>query len=92
MLIPSLPLLSQPLGLPVCLTASQAARLWLKDAVTRVKERPGFPSLEDSANLPPPDVIAAEIVEDLQAALAQFAAVTDAKQRSGFQSAAHVKQ
>ncbi len=24
---------------------------WLKDAVTRVKERPGFPSLEDSANL-----------------------------------------
>jgi len=30
-------------------------------------------SLEDSANLPDPDVIAAEIVEDLQAALAQFA-------------------
>jgi len=35
---------------------------WLKDE-----------SLEDSANLPDPDVIAAEIVEDLQAALAQFA-------------------
>jgi hypothetical protein len=32
--------------------ASPAARLWLKGAVTRVKERPGFPSLEDSANLP----------------------------------------
>ena len=37
---------------------------WLKDE-----------SLEDSANLPPPDVIAAEIVEDLQAALSQFAEI-----------------
>ena len=34
---------------------------WLKDG-----------SLEDSANLPEPGVIAAEIVEDLEAALAQF--------------------
>ncbi len=32
-------------------------------------------SLEDSANLPAPEVIAAEIVEDLQAALDQFAAI-----------------
>ena len=31
--------------------------------------------LEDSANLPDPDVIAAEVVEDLQAALAQFAEI-----------------
>src|SRR2546428_7327150 len=30
-------------------------------------------SLEHSANLPPPDVIAAEIVEDLEAALSEFA-------------------
>lgn len=37
---------------------------WLKDE-----------SLEDSANLPDPDVIAAEIAEDLQAALDQFAAL-----------------
>ena len=37
---------------------------WLKDE-----------SLEDSANLPDPDVIAAEIVEDLEAALQQFAAI-----------------
>jgi type I restriction enzyme M protein len=37
---------------------------WLKDE-----------SLEDSANLPDPDIIAQEIVEDLQAALAQFAAI-----------------
>jgi type I restriction enzyme M protein len=37
---------------------------WLKDE-----------SLEDSANLPDPDVIAAEIMEDLQAALAQFAEI-----------------
>ena len=34
---------------------------WLKDD-----------SLADSDNLPPPDVIAQEIVEDLEAALAQF--------------------
>lgn len=39
---------------------------WLKDD-----------SLEDSANLPDPAVIAAEIVEDLQAALEQFAAIED---------------
>ena len=37
---------------------------WLKDE-----------SLEDSAKLPDPDIIAAEIVEDLQAALAQFAEI-----------------
>lgn len=34
-------------------------------------------SLEDTANLPDPDVLAAEIVEDLQAALEQFAAIAD---------------
>lgn len=38
---------------------------WLKDE-----------SLEDSANLPDPDIIAEEIVEDLQAALVQFAAIS----------------
>jgi type I restriction enzyme M protein len=32
-------------------------------------------SFEDSENLPPPDLIAAEIVEDLQAALDQFAEI-----------------
>ena len=32
-------------------------------------------SLEDSDNLPPPDVLAAEIVEDLKAALEQFAEI-----------------
>jgi type I restriction enzyme M protein len=37
---------------------------WLKDE-----------SLEDSANLPAPDVIAAEIMEDLQAAVEQFAEI-----------------
>jgi type I restriction enzyme M protein len=39
---------------------------WLKDD-----------SLEDAANLPAPDVIAAEIVEDLQAALDEFALIAD---------------
>lgn len=34
-------------------------------------------SLEDSANLPDPDVIAAEIVQDLQAALEQVAAIAE---------------
>ena len=34
-------------------------------------------SLEDMENLPPPDVIAQEIVEDLEAALAEFAAVAE---------------
>jgi type I restriction enzyme M protein len=37
---------------------------WLKDE-----------SLEDSDNLPDPSVIAAEIVEDLRAALEQFAEI-----------------
>ncbi len=34
-------------------------------------------SLEDSANLPAPELLAAEIVEDLQAALEQFAAIAE---------------
>lgn len=34
-------------------------------------------SLEDTANLPPPGIIAAEIVEDLEAALAEFAEIAD---------------
>jgi type I restriction enzyme M protein len=37
---------------------------WLKDE-----------ALEESANLPPPDVIAAEIAADLEAALEQFATI-----------------
>ena len=43
-------------------------------------------SLEDSDNLPPPDVIAAEIVEELKAALEQFAEIhadLSASARSG---------
>jgi type I restriction enzyme M protein len=39
---------------------------WLKDE-----------ALEDSANLPAPEVIAAEIAEDLQAALEQFATIAE---------------
>ena len=39
---------------------------WLKDE-----------SLEDSSNLPDPDVIAAEIAEDLRSALEQFEAITE---------------
>ena len=40
---------------------------WLKDE-----------SLEDAENLPPPEVIAQEIVEDLEAALVEFTAVAQA--------------
>ena len=40
--------------------------IWLRDE-----------SLEDMDNLPPPDVIAQEIVEDLEAALAEFSAVAE---------------
>ncbi len=39
---------------------------WLKDV-----------ALEESANLPAPNIIAAEIVADLQSALEQFAAISD---------------
>ena len=39
---------------------------WLKDE-----------SLEDTENLPPPDVLAAEIVEQLEAALEEFRSVVD---------------
>jgi type I restriction enzyme M protein len=39
-------------------------------------------SLEDAANLPAPDVIAAEIVEDLQAALDEFALIATDLRRS----------
>ena len=42
------------------------AIFWLRDE-----------SLENTDNLPLPEVIAAEIVEDLQAALAEFAAVAE---------------
>jgi type I restriction enzyme M protein len=38
--------------------------IWLRDE-----------SLEDSDNLPPPDVLAQEIVEDLEAALSEFAQI-----------------
>jgi hypothetical protein len=34
-------------------------------------------SLEDCANLPAPDVIAAEIIEDLQSALEELQAISD---------------
>jgi len=37
---------------------------WLRDG-----------TLEDSANLPSPDVLAAEIIEDLEAALSQFSPI-----------------
>jgi type I restriction enzyme M protein len=53
-----------PLGPARLILRSQRIQVWLKDE-----------SLEDSANLPDPDIIAAEIVEDLQAALAQFAEI-----------------
>ena len=40
-------------------------------------------SLEDMDNLPPPEVIAQEIVEDLEAALAEFAAIAESLGQRG---------
>lgn len=40
-------------------------------------------SLEDTENLPPPGVIAAEIVEDLEAALAEFAEIAETLSNPG---------
>jgi type I restriction enzyme M protein len=39
---------------------------WLKDE-----------SLEDTENLPPPDILARDITEDLQAALEQFSTIQE---------------
>ncbi|MGP4009210.1 methyltransferase [Streptomyces sp. 4N124] len=44
---------------------------WLRD-----------PSLDGAANLPAPEVLAAEIVEDLQAALEEFAAIAETLQQA----------
>jgi type I restriction enzyme M protein len=43
-------------------------------------------SLEDMENLPPPDVIAQEIVEDLEAALSEFAAIAQSLRDTGAKS------
>ena len=40
------------------------------------------PSLDDAESLLPPDVIAREIVEGLEAALSEFAAIAEAPQRN----------
>jgi type I restriction enzyme M protein len=45
---------------------------WLRDA-----------SLEDGSNLPDPDVLAAEIVEDLRAALEEFELIYADLERAG---------
>jgi hypothetical protein len=42
--------------------------------------------------IPDPDIMAAEILEGLQAALAQFAAVTRLKERPGFPIASDLKK
>ena len=47
-------------------------------------------SLEDVDNLPPPEIIAQEIVEDLQAALAEFAAIAEALQKGTAESGSNV--
>ncbi|MGH3814336.1 MAG: SAM-dependent DNA methyltransferase, partial [Pseudonocardiaceae bacterium] len=44
---------------------------WLRD-----------PDLDDGERLQPPEVIAAEIVEDLQAALVEFSAVAEALEKA----------
>ena len=55
---------SVPPAVKVAAASANLDIFWLKDE-----------ALEDSANLPAPEVIAADIVEDLEAALQQFAAI-----------------
>ncbi len=67
-------------------------------SIDKIKERPGFnldlwaelkdESLEDAANLPAPEVIAEEIVENLTAAVEQFQAVADLLSVTGSNGAA----
>jgi type I restriction enzyme M protein len=45
--------------------------VWLRDA-----------SLEDADNLPAPEILAREIVDDLEAALTEFAAVAEALEKA----------
>jgi type I restriction enzyme M protein len=51
--------------------------VWLRDA-----------SLEDADSLPPPEVLAREIVDDLEAALAEFTAVAEALEKVAAERAA----
>lgn len=55
---------------PVTLSANLDIT-WLRD-----------PSLDDADNLPAPEVLAAEIVEDLQTALEEFAAIAETLQQA----------
>ena len=57
---------SVPPAVKVAAASANLDIFWLKDE-----------SLEDSANLPDPDIIAAEIGEDLEAALQQFVAIAN---------------
>ena len=65
-LIPSLPFAQSASRPSRLIRRTSAAQLWLKDE-----------ALEESANLPAPEVIAADIVADLEAALEQFATIAD---------------
>ncbi len=69
--------------------------LLLKYAITQPEEaRPGFQSLEESAQFElevSDQKSEVRKIRDLEAALAQFAAVTDAKQRPGFPIGADFK-
>jgi hypothetical protein len=73
-----------PIDFMFQLTAEEAAALRSQIAILELLKRDKLnldifwlkdESLEDSANLPDPDVIAAEIVEDLEAALQQFTTI-----------------
>jgi type I restriction enzyme M protein len=55
--------------------------IWLRDE-----------SLEDSDNLPPPDMIAQEIVDELEAALAEFSQIATSLSSGGLQSSAALIQ
>jgi len=69
---------------PTARNVVEQRNCWLNLAHNRLDEAvlngyawPRDGSLEDSANLSAPDVIAAEIIEDLQAALEELQAISD---------------
>lgn len=62
---------------PVARDKASLDVFWLRDE-----------SLEDADSLPPPHVIAAEIVEDLEAALTQFAEIAESLVQAGPQLSA----
>jgi hypothetical protein len=73
--LPRLSILDPAVGSGAFLVAALKTMLGIYTGLLGRAEAVKDESLEDSANLPDPDIIAQEIVEDLEAALSQFATI-----------------